>query len=78
MKVNNETIDIALTEDKPEEVRAAFNKLIVLLKKSPIMLVFIKEGDDIYQQIGEEYIKQLNKELSTVRNDLEEYDMVVE
>jgi len=78
IKLRSETIEFSLTEDKPEEVRAAFNRLIVLLKSSPIVLTFKKEGDDLYQQIGEEYIKQLNRELSTVRNDLEEYEMVLD
>lgn len=78
MKLKKETVEISLTEDKPEEVRAAFNRLIVLLKTSPIVLNFQKDGDDLYQQIGEEYIKQLNRELSIVRKDLEEYEMVLD
>lgn len=77
MDLSNSTLELSLTEDKPEEVRAAFNKLIVELKSTSIAFIFEKEGEDLFQQIGEEYIKQLNNELATVRKDLEEYEMVL-
>jgi uncharacterized SAM-dependent methyltransferase len=77
MDLPNLALELSLTEDKPAEVRAAFNKLIVGLKSTPIAFTFEKKGEDLFQQIGEEYIKQLNSELATVRKDLEEYEMVL-
>ena len=51
---------IPLTEDKPQIVKDVFNKLILLLKKTPFQFEFVKGSGDLYSQIGEEYVKQLN------------------
>jgi hypothetical protein len=35
-------------------------------------------GEDLFSQVAEEYIKQLNKEIREVRAEMEEYSLVDE
>ena len=76
LHLQNEILSIPLTEDKPNEVKGVFNKLIIALKKSPIEFSFQKSDESLYYQIGDEYIKQLNTELAHVRQELEDYGLV--
>ncbi len=67
---------IPLTEDKPNETKSVFNQLILALKKENFSFKFNSTDKDIYSQIGEEYIKQLNTELKSVYKDLDEYGLI--
>ena len=71
----NGTARIPLTEDKPQNVKDVFNKLILLLKSRSCQFEFEKGCDDLYCQIGEEYIRQLNSELKIIRDELVDYDL---
>ncbi len=66
---------IPLTEDKPQTVKDVFNRLIILLKNSPLRFEFEKGSGDLYSQIGEEYIRQLNTELKMIWDELVDYDL---
>jgi hypothetical protein len=63
---------IPLTEDKPQSVKDVFNRLILLLKKNPVEFEFSKGTGDLYSQIAQEYVQQLNTELEMIRQELNE------
>jgi hypothetical protein len=73
---DGEDIRIPISEDKPNEVKSAFNKLIEQIKLSEFELELVDEGDDLFSQVAKEYITQLNREISEVRDEMIEYGLI--
>lgn len=69
-------LEIELTEDKPNEVKSVFNKLISFLKKNPFEFELEDDKEDLYFHICTEYISQLNAELSSIHQELEDYELL--
>ena len=70
-------LEIILTEDNPNSVKAIFNNLIKELKKGPLKFELEDEKkDDMYFHLCDEYIKQLNTEMETVYNELKDYELL--
>lgn len=74
--VSNENLEIVLTEDKPNEVKSIFNKLLLELKKGEFKFELDDSNEDLFYHISLEYISQLNSELSNVYKELEDYDLL--
>lgn len=74
-KFDEEVLEISLTEDKPNDIKLVFNKLIEELKKEKFNLIFTKKDETLYSLISEEYISQLNTELDIIYNELNDYGM---
>ena len=64
-------ITIPISEDDPNVVKEAFNKLIERLRKGPFEIELEDVGSDLFSQIAKEYITQLNAELAEVYDELE-------
>lgn len=71
-------LEIELTEDKPNAVKNVFNKLISYLKKGPFNLELEDDKEDLYFHICSEYIEQLNAELTSVYQELVDYELLDE
>ena len=69
-------LEIELTEDKPNDVKNVFNKLISYLKKGPFKLDLEDDKEDLYFHICTEYIEQLNVELASIYQELEDYELL--
>ncbi len=67
---NGSGVSIPLSEDKPNEVKAAFNKLIVRLKDGLFLIQLEECGDDLFSQVAKEYLAQLNKEIQEVYGEM--------
>jgi len=76
--MNGNTYEIVLTEDKPNEVKSVFNKLISELKKGQFNFELDDDQEDLYHHVCIEYIKQLNADLSSVYQELEDYELLEE
>ena len=76
--IREQTHEIVLTEDKPNEVKNVFNKLISELKKGEFNFELDDDQEDLYHHICTEYIKQLNADLSSVYKELEDYELLEE
>jgi hypothetical protein len=66
------TLDIVLTEDKPNEVKTVFNKLLKQLKSGEFDFCLSDEKEDLYYHICDEYITQLNTELKSTYKELQD------
>jgi len=66
------TFDIVLTEDKPNDVKTVFNKLLEELKNGEYDFNLTDEKEDLYFHICKEYITQLNAELKSTYKELED------
>lgn len=78
IKTKDETIKIPISEDKPNEIKSAFNKLIVRLKEGKFEIEMEKVGEDLFSQVAHEYITQLNREIQEVRGEMLAYGLVKE
>lgn len=74
---NNE-INIPLSEDQPNKVKLAFNSLILRLKKGKFEIIMTEVQGDLFSQVANEYIKQLNKEILEVFGEMKQYGLVEE
>jgi len=73
-----DSIDIPISEDNPNKVKSAFNKLLVRLKTNKIKIELEDVGTDLFSQVANEYIAQLNRDLSTVHREMVKHQLVEE
>lgn len=65
-------LDIVLTEDKPNDVKNVFNKLLEHLKSEEVEFNLTDEKEDLYFHICKEYTTQLNAELKSTYKELQD------
>jgi len=65
-------LDIVLTEDKPNDVKTVFNKLLEQLKSGEFDFNLSDDKEDLYFHICKEYITQLNIELKSTYKELQD------
>jgi hypothetical protein len=71
-----EEIKIPISEDKPNEVKCAFNKLIARIKEREFEIELEDIGQDLFSQVANEYVTQLNREIQEVRGEMKDYGLV--
>ena len=71
-------ITIPISEDDPNAVKAAFNKLIERLRAGQIRIELKDIGSDLFSQIAKEYIVQLNAELAEVYEEMKQEGLIGE
>jgi multidrug efflux pump subunit AcrB len=76
LKFEDTNLEIVLTEDNPNAVKNVFNNLIQRLKKGQFNFELEDDKQDLYFHISQEYIRQLNSELSSVYSELEDYELL--
>ncbi len=76
LSIRDKNLEIVLTSDNPIVVKQAFNELIMELKKYEFNFVLEDDREDLYTLVCQEYINQLNNELTTIRDELVEHGLV--
>lgn len=78
LKINAEQgpVTIPLSDDNPNSVKNAFNKLIQRIKLGEFAIKLDKVGEDLFSMVADEYLAQLNREIREVRSQMEEYGLV--
>ena len=71
-------IVIPMSENKPNEVKSAFNKIIVRIRSGEFQIKLEDVGEDLFSQVANEYIKQLNREIREIYGQMKEYGLVCE
>ncbi len=71
-----ETITIPISEDKPNDVKRAFNKLIERIKAGSFEIELEDEDESLFLDVAREYIIQLNREIQEVREEMIELRLV--
>lgn len=67
---------ICLTDDNPNEIKEVFNNLILELKNGKFTFNLSDETHDLFYQICNEYINQLNGEIADVYSQLKKYNLI--
>ena len=76
IETGEEQIKIPMSEDKPNEVKSAFNKLIARIKDGEFQIELEEISDDLFSQVASEYVTQLNREIQEVYGEMEHYDLI--
>jgi len=76
IETGDEEISIPMSEDKPNEVKSAFNKIITRIKVGMFQIRLEEVGEDLFSQVANEYITQLNREIQEVHGEMKEYGLV--
>lgn len=76
IKTGDEEIRIPMSEDKPNEVKSAFNKIITRIKVGEFQIKLDEVGEDLFSLVANEYLTQLNREILEVRSEMKQYGLV--
>jgi len=71
-------VRIPISDDNPNQVKSAFNRLIERIKSGAFIIELDEVGDDLFSQVANEYIGQLNKEIQEVREEMKKFKLVGE
>nr|VFK15736.1 MAG: hypothetical protein BECKLFY1418C_GA0070996_101739 [Candidatus Kentron sp. LFY] len=72
------TIRIPMSEDKPNEVKSAFNRLIARIKGGEFRIELGDPGEDLFSQVAKEYITQLNREIGGVYGEMKQHGLIAD
>ena len=78
IEAGDEEIRIPMSEDKPTEVKSAFNKLIARIKDGEFQIELEEVGADLFSQVANEYITQLNREIHEVFGEMKQHGLIKE
>jgi len=67
---------IPISDDEPNKVKFAFNSLILRLKQGLFSIKMPEVEGNLYAQVANEYIIQLNKELKEVFEEMEHHNLI--
>ncbi|MCW4447095.1 hypothetical protein OHV10_23025 [Vibrio splendidus] len=67
------TISIPISDDDHNEVKSAFNLLIEQLKDRVFSIELNEADKDLFYHVAVEYLEQLNGELLSVHQEMEQY-----
>lgn len=76
IEIGEEGINIPISEDNPNVVKSAFNKLIGRIKDGEFEIKLEQIGQDLFSQVANEYVTQLNREIQEVRGEMKAYGLV--
>jgi hypothetical protein len=76
IKTGAEEISIPMSEDKPNEVKSAFNKLIIRIKAGEFQIRLEKVEEDLFSLVAKEYLIQLNREVQEVHGEMKRFGLV--
>lgn len=78
LKINIEQgpITIPLSDDNPNAVKSAFNKLIQRIGIGEFTIKLDKVGEDLFSMVANEYLAQLNREIQEVYSQMQKYGLV--
>ncbi|PKO68194.1 MAG: hypothetical protein CVU22_09610 [Betaproteobacteria bacterium HGW-Betaproteobacteria-16] len=78
IKINVEqgSITIPLSDDNPNAVKSAFNRLLQRVRIGEFTIKLDKVGEDLFSMVANEYITQLNREIQEVHRQMQEYGLV--
>ncbi len=71
-----EAIRIPISEDKPNDVKSAFNKLISRCKDGDFKIQLDTVEENLFSQVSNEYLKQLNQEIQEVRSEMKKFGLI--
>jgi len=76
INVEQDPVTIPLSDDNPNAVKSAFNKLMQRIRIGEFTIKLEKVGEDLFSMVANEYLAQLNREIQEVHSQMQEYGLV--
>ncbi len=76
INVEQDAVTIPLSDDNPNAVKSAFNKLIQRIRIGEFNIKLDIVGEDLFSMVANEYLAQLKREIQEVRSQMKEYELV--
>lgn len=76
LEIGDTPLQITLTDDNPNNVKATFNELLKELKKGVFQFDLDDDSKDLYNNICSEYLTQLNSEIKAIYEELSDYELI--
>jgi methyl-accepting chemotaxis protein len=76
IELESDTVRIPMSDDNPNHVKSAFNRLIERAKSGEFTVELDKIGDDLFSQVANEYVGQLNREIKEVRAEMKQLNLL--
>lgn len=76
INVEQGPVTIPLSDDNPNAVKSAFNKLVQRIRIGEFTIKLDKVGEDLFSMVANEYLAQLNREIREVHSQMQEYGLV--
>jgi hypothetical protein len=76
--IGGDEVSIPMSEDKPNEVKSAFNKIITRIKVGEFQIKLEEVGEDLFSLVANEYLTQLNREIQEVHGEMKQYGLVLD
>ena len=68
--IEESPVSIPLSDDNPNAVKSAFNRLIQRIRLGEFSIKLDKVGDDLFSMVAHEYLTQLNREIQEVHSQM--------
>jgi len=80
LKINVEqgSVTIPLSDDNPNAIKSAFNKLIQRIRIGEFTITLDHVGEDLFSMVANEYLTQLNREIQEVHSQMQQYGWIKE
>jgi hypothetical protein len=72
IKIEEGAVTIPLSDDDPNAVKSAFNKLIQRIRLGEFTIHLDEVGEDLFSMVANEYLTQLNREIQEVHSQMKE------
>lgn len=76
INVEEKPVAIPLSDDNPNEVKSAFNKLIQRIRIGEFSIKLDKVGEDLFSMVANEYLNQLNREIQEIHNQMKAQNLL--
>lgn len=74
----DEVVQFPISDDNPNKVKIAFNRIIERIRVSEFEIVLDGVQDDLFSQVADEYIAQLNREVTEIRAEMKQLNLLVD
>lgn len=74
--LETEVVRIPISDDNPNHVKRAFNKLLERTRSGQFAIELTSDGDDLFSHVAKEYIAQLNRELKEVWKEMKQHELL--
>ena len=76
IQINGEEILFPMSEDNPNIIKSAFNKIITRIKGGEFQIELKAVGEDLFSQVANEYLTQLNREIREVYGEMKQHGLL--
>ena len=76
IELESGAVRIPMSDENPNQIKSVFNRLIERTRSGEFIVELDKVGDDLFSQVANEYVGQLNREIQEVRTEMKQLNLL--